>query len=97
MLKGALHELVIGRTDRLSTDVGPVITAEAKARIRDHIEAMNRAASPSGEQPLPPGTKHGTFVPPTIIEIDQALRPEAGSLRPGPARPALPSATSSTG
>src|SRR4029450_1665276 len=33
MLKGALRELRIGRTDALKVDIGPVITAEAKGTI----------------------------------------------------------------
>ena len=31
MLRGAMAELSVGNPDRLSTDVGPVITAEARA------------------------------------------------------------------
>jgi RHH-type proline utilization regulon transcriptional repressor/proline dehydrogenase/delta 1-pyrroline-5-carboxylate dehydrogenase len=69
MLKGALHELRIGRTDQLSVDVGPVITLEAKENIEKHIEAM-RSLGNSIEQIAPAGdTSNGTFVPPTIIEL----------------------------
>ncbi|HEV7320432.1 MAG TPA: aldehyde dehydrogenase family protein, partial [Ensifer sp.] len=71
MLKGALHELKIGRTDRLSVDVGPVITAEAKGIIEKHIETM-RGLGRKVEQIGPAsGTEQGTFVPPTIIELDK--------------------------
>ncbi len=70
MLKGALHELSIGRTDRLDTDIGPVITPEAKIMIETHIERM-RSLGRSVEQIAFAGeTRHGTFVPPTIIELD---------------------------
>lgn len=69
MLKGALHELRIGRTDQLSVDVGPVITLGAKDNIEKHIEAM-RTVGNSIEQITPSGeTDKGTFVPPTIIEL----------------------------
>ena len=69
MLKGALHELRIGRTDLLSVDVGPVITLEAKDNIEKHIESM-RALGNRIEQITPSGeTDKGTFVPPTIIEL----------------------------
>jgi RHH-type proline utilization regulon transcriptional repressor/proline dehydrogenase/delta 1-pyrroline-5-carboxylate dehydrogenase len=69
MLKGALHELRIGRTDQLSVDVGPVITLEAKDNIEKHIESM-RARGNRIEQIAPAGeTEKGTFVPPTIIEL----------------------------
>ncbi len=69
MIRGALHELSIGRTDTLATDIGPVITAEAKETIEKHIAKM-RAAGHRVEQVEPMGdTAHGTFVPPTIVEL----------------------------
>ncbi len=70
MLKGALHELSIGRTDRLATDIGPVITAEAKANIERHITAMRMLGRTVEQISLAGETAHGTFVPPTIIELD---------------------------
>ncbi|MDE2200104.1 MAG: L-glutamate gamma-semialdehyde dehydrogenase, partial [Rhodospirillales bacterium] len=71
MLKGALRELEIGNPDRLSVDVGPVITAEARDGIRTHIETMRARGHAIDELALPPATTHGTFVAPTIIEIDR--------------------------
>jgi RHH-type proline utilization regulon transcriptional repressor/proline dehydrogenase/delta 1-pyrroline-5-carboxylate dehydrogenase len=70
MLKGALHELSIGRTDRLRTDIGPVITAEAKANIEEHIDRMRGLGRKVEQIELAGETAHGTFVPPTIIELD---------------------------
>ncbi|MEP6785941.1 MAG: trifunctional transcriptional regulator/proline dehydrogenase/L-glutamate gamma-semialdehyde dehydrogenase [Sphingomonadales bacterium] len=70
MLRGALAELSVGRTDQLKVDIGPVITAEAQTGIDKHIDAM-RAAGRSVEQvTLGASTRHGTFVPPTIVELD---------------------------
>ncbi|WP_081177115.1 trifunctional transcriptional regulator/proline dehydrogenase/L-glutamate gamma-semialdehyde dehydrogenase [Rhizobium rhizosphaerae] len=69
MLKGALHELVIGRTDRLAVDVGPVITEEARATIETHIATMAARGHKVERIALPEGTAHGTFVAPAIIEI----------------------------
>lgn len=69
MLKGALAELRIGNTERLAVDIGPVITAEAKAGIEKHIEAMRARGHRVEQQALSPETGHGTFVPPTIIEL----------------------------
>ncbi len=72
MLLGAMAELRVGRPDRLSTDVGPVIDAEARAGIERHITAMRRKGrrvhpvARRGEDPL----ERGTFVLPTVIEID---------------------------
>ncbi|QKS01506.1 trifunctional transcriptional regulator/proline dehydrogenase/L-glutamate gamma-semialdehyde dehydrogenase [Sphingomonas sp. CL5.1] len=70
MIKGALHELSIGRTDRLAIDIGPVITAEAQATIAKHIERMRGLGRPVEQIALAGETAHGTFVPPTIIELD---------------------------
>ncbi|KXG83988.1 trifunctional transcriptional regulator/proline dehydrogenase/L-glutamate gamma-semialdehyde dehydrogenase [Agrobacterium bohemicum] len=69
MLKGALHELRIGRTDRLSVDVGPVITLEAKENIEQHVEAMRALGNRIEQITLAGDTDKGTFVPPTIIEL----------------------------
>lgn len=70
MLRGALAELRVGATDRLSVDVGPVITAEARDNILSHIEAMREKGHRVEQVDLAGETEHGTFVPPTIIEID---------------------------
>ncbi|MBB4066654.1 trifunctional transcriptional regulator/proline dehydrogenase/L-glutamate gamma-semialdehyde dehydrogenase [Gellertiella hungarica] len=69
MLKGALNELILGRTDRLSADIGPVITAEAKEGIEAHIERMRSLGATVEQLPLPEEAARGTFVAPTIIEI----------------------------
>jgi RHH-type proline utilization regulon transcriptional repressor/proline dehydrogenase/delta 1-pyrroline-5-carboxylate dehydrogenase len=69
MLKGALKELRIGRTDRLATDVGPVISAEAQENLERHIATMRKRGHHVEQTELPGETVHGTFVPPTIIEI----------------------------
>ncbi len=71
MLKGALAELAVGNPDRLSTDIGPVITPEAQATIAAHIAAMRDAGHPVHALPLPEACAHGSFVAPTIIEIDR--------------------------
>ena len=69
MLKGALKELRIGRTDALKVDIGPVITAEAKETIEKHIAAMRKRGAHIEQQALPAEAVNGTFVAPTIIEI----------------------------
>ncbi|WLR99271.1 trifunctional transcriptional regulator/proline dehydrogenase/L-glutamate gamma-semialdehyde dehydrogenase [Shinella sumterensis] len=69
MLKGALNELTLGRTDCLNVDIGPVITAEARDGIVKHIEHMRSLGNKVEQQPLPAGTENGTFVAPTIIEL----------------------------
>ncbi|OJY68630.1 MAG: trifunctional transcriptional regulator/proline dehydrogenase/L-glutamate gamma-semialdehyde dehydrogenase [Sphingobium sp. 66-54] len=70
LLRDALVELRVGRTDRLAVDIGPVITAQAQQGIETHIAAMRAAGHAVHQTPLPPETMHGTFVPPTIIALD---------------------------
>ncbi|MBN9088105.1 MAG: L-glutamate gamma-semialdehyde dehydrogenase [Reyranella sp.] len=66
MLKEAMAELSVGDPALLSTDVGPVITAEAQQRLLDHIAAMRAKGRRVTQTPAPAGL----FVPPTLIEID---------------------------
>lgn len=70
MLTGALAELSIGNTDRLATDIGPVITDEARSNIDAHIAAMRAQGRKVEQSALSPECAHGTFVPPTLIELD---------------------------
>ncbi len=72
MLKGAMAEYRVGSPEHLSTDIGPVIDAEAKANIERHIKAMgdkgrkvHQIARVQGE-----ACSRGTFVLPTLIELD---------------------------
>ena len=72
MLKGAMAEARIGDPSELPVDVGPVIDAEARdqierhiARMRDKGRAVFRAARGGDD-----ATAHGTFVVPTLIELD---------------------------
>lgn len=70
MIKGAMHELRVGNPHVLSTDIGPVIDSQAKQVIQTHIEKM-RAKGYKVEQIKPlDNAEFGTFVPPTLIEID---------------------------
>jgi RHH-type proline utilization regulon transcriptional repressor/proline dehydrogenase/delta 1-pyrroline-5-carboxylate dehydrogenase len=69
MLKGAMRELEVGAPDRLEVDVGPVISAEALAGLQDHVEAMRARGFAVDALPLPEAARHGTFMPPTLIEI----------------------------
>jgi RHH-type proline utilization regulon transcriptional repressor/proline dehydrogenase/delta 1-pyrroline-5-carboxylate dehydrogenase len=66
MLKGAITELRVGPPERLATDIGPVITAEAQSSILAYIETMREAGYPVFQMPVP---AEGGFVPPTLIEI----------------------------
>jgi len=72
MLKGAMAEYTLGSPEHLNVDIGPVIDAEAKGNIDRHIQAMRdkgrkvfQAARVNGD-----ALKRGTFVVPTLIELD---------------------------
>ena len=69
LLQGAMAELGIGVPDRLSVDVGPVISTEAQKRLLDHIDRMRAAGHRIHQASLPAEAAQGTFVPPTLIEI----------------------------
>ena len=70
MLKGAMRELRVSSPDLLSTDVGPVIDAQAGYIIRQHVDAMRDAGHEIAQVELDERCRHGTFVAPTLIEID---------------------------
>ena len=74
MLRGAMAECRMGNPGRLTTDIGPVIDAEAKANIEEHIQAMRAKGRPvfqavreNSEDAREWAT--GTFVAPTLIEL----------------------------
>ena len=66
-LAGALDCLVIGDPANPSTDVGPVIDAEALANLEAHVERLNRDAKIIRQ--LDPGSNRGTFFGPVIAEV----------------------------
>jgi RHH-type proline utilization regulon transcriptional repressor/proline dehydrogenase/delta 1-pyrroline-5-carboxylate dehydrogenase len=70
MLTGAMRELAVGNPDRLSIDVGPVIDLDAKRGIDAHVAAMREKGRKVEQLPMPEGCAQGTFVPPTLIELD---------------------------
>jgi RHH-type proline utilization regulon transcriptional repressor/proline dehydrogenase/delta 1-pyrroline-5-carboxylate dehydrogenase len=70
MLLGAAAELRVGNPDRLATDVGPVITAEAQATLAAHIAAMRARGRRVHQAALPAATAHGNFIAPAVIEIE---------------------------
>lgn len=71
MLRGAMRELEIGNPARLSVDVGPVISEDARRSIRSHVETMHNRGHVVEELALSPETELGTFVAPTLVEISK--------------------------
>lgn len=70
MLKGAMDELAVGNPARFTVDVGPVIDGEARKNLIDHIERMKDRARWTYQAALGADCENGTFVPPTMFEID---------------------------
>ncbi len=70
MVRGALAELSVGNPDRLSTDIGPVISTAARDGIEAHVAAMRAAGYRVHRTALPDACAHGSFVAPTIVELD---------------------------
>ena len=70
MLAGAMAELVVGDPARLSTDIGPVIDAEAKAMLETHAARMSTEGRLIQRCQLGPGTERGHFFAPAAFEID---------------------------
>ncbi len=68
MLAGAMAELAVGDPRWLATDVGPVIDARARDQLLQHIEDMRRTQRVVFQTPVAPS--RGSFVPPTLVEID---------------------------
>jgi RHH-type proline utilization regulon transcriptional repressor/proline dehydrogenase/delta 1-pyrroline-5-carboxylate dehydrogenase len=72
MLKGAMAEQRIGNPQALAVDIGPVIDDQAQGGIARHIEAMRAKGHAVFQQArqLEGELAHGTFVLPTLIELD---------------------------
>ena len=72
MLRGAMAELRLGHPARLDTDVGPVIDAEARDGIEAHVAALAAKGRPVFRATAgADAVTHGTFVPPTLIELER--------------------------
>jgi RHH-type proline utilization regulon transcriptional repressor/proline dehydrogenase/delta 1-pyrroline-5-carboxylate dehydrogenase len=69
MLFGAMDALTLGDPWSLSTDVGPVIDAEAKAGIDDHCQALDQAGRRLKRLDLPAGAAGGLFVAPAVYRV----------------------------
>ncbi|GGL49245.1 bifunctional protein PutA [Caulobacter rhizosphaerae] len=68
-LKGAMDALVLGDPAQAVTDVGPVIDADAKAALDQHLVRLNREAKVLHQLTAP---ETGTFFAPVLAEIPTA-------------------------
>jgi RHH-type proline utilization regulon transcriptional repressor/proline dehydrogenase/delta 1-pyrroline-5-carboxylate dehydrogenase len=75
MIAGAAAELSLGDPLDIATDIGPVIDAEQKAMLEEHLARMKREQTIRFAGALPADLpKDGHWIAPHIVEID---RPEA--------------------
>jgi RHH-type proline utilization regulon transcriptional repressor/proline dehydrogenase/delta 1-pyrroline-5-carboxylate dehydrogenase len=70
LLDGAARELVIGDPALISTDVGPVIDADALAVLNAHADKLRASGRIAIEMTLPPECAHGTFFAPLAAQIE---------------------------
>jgi RHH-type proline utilization regulon transcriptional repressor/proline dehydrogenase/delta 1-pyrroline-5-carboxylate dehydrogenase len=70
LLKGAMAELTVGSPCWLTTDIGPVIDAEALASIKKHVSNLLQTAELIYQCKLSTDCQNGYFMPPTAIAIE---------------------------
>ena len=83
MLIGAMRCLVIGDPAHVATDVGPVISADARGRLERHAQRMQAEAQLLYACELPEGLEHGYFFAPRLYELrrlDQLQSEEFGPI-----------------
>ena len=74
MLAGAMAELQVGDPGQLSTDVGPVIDADALQLLVDHAARMDAEAKMIAQVTLDPAaTAHGTLLRPARLRNPDAV------------------------
>ena len=69
MIAGAMRALTVGDPRELATDVGPVIDADAKRLLDEHLQWLDQKAKRICRLELPKGAAHGCFVAPALYEI----------------------------
>jgi RHH-type proline utilization regulon transcriptional repressor/proline dehydrogenase/delta 1-pyrroline-5-carboxylate dehydrogenase len=79
MLRGAMAECTMGNPEHLCVDIGPVIDRDAQQALERHIDAMRArgrrvfqiARGHSADGAAADDASLGTFVAPTLIEIER--------------------------
>ena len=73
MIAGAAAELSVGDPADISTDIGPVIDAEQKGMLEEHLERMRKTQRIRFAGTLPADLPQGGhYIAPHIVEIDKA-------------------------
>ena len=71
-LKGALAAQVVADPTDPATDIGPVIDAESRQALEDHVARLSTEAKIIARSVLPDGSERGHLFAPTIAEIPTA-------------------------
>ena len=69
-----MSELTVGDPRWLTTDVGPVIDADALSMLKKHVTKMKKTSEIIYQCSVPTGHLSGHFMPPTAIAIDRMER-----------------------
>jgi len=76
LLKGYMNELSIGDPALLSTDVGPVIDADACGTLEAHVARMAQEDRVVARCHLPSSAEHGSFLAPVVVRLDSIAQLE---------------------
>ncbi len=74
MIAGAARELRVGDPARIDTDVGPLIDAEAHAKVLAQLERLRREARPLWDAPMPNQPDVPQLLAPQAFEVDSPAR-----------------------
>lgn len=66
---GVMQQLVVGDPDDYTSDIGPVISADAARELKQHVEIMREQANILFQVQLNKSLKSSCFFPPTLIEL----------------------------
>lgn len=82
LITGAMEQLQMGDPCDPQTDVGPVISADAKHKLEAHIRRWKEQGRLLYQCPLPQTCKVGNFVAPALIELSGIEQLEAENFGP---------------
>ena len=69
MIAGAMEALKVGDPSEIDTDVGPVIDADARKLLDEHIKWLDKNAKKICRRKAPVEAAHGCFVAPALYEL----------------------------
>ncbi|ESS73837.1 bifunctional protein PutA [Methyloglobulus morosus KoM1] len=69
LLIGSMQELSLGNPGLYQTDIGPVIGQAELIPLKAHLETMRLDTKLVYQNPLDESLRHGSFFPPSLIEI----------------------------